>query len=111
MTLTRNTTPIRMRNYGRIIQDMIQVATQEQNAAMRNKMILYIAHSMRQKTWSGTKTKIHHHLAFVTTSLALAMDNSTATLLSLTKLCNGLCTKWKRTSIRRIEKNELGFFD
>lgn len=55
MTLTRNTSPIRMRNYGRIIQDMIQVATQEQNTAMRNKMILYIAHSMRQKNMVWNK--------------------------------------------------------
>lgn len=49
MTLNRNTMPIRMRNYGRIIQDMILVATEETNPAMRQKMILYIAQCMRQK--------------------------------------------------------------
>lgn len=49
MTLNRNTAPIRMRNYGRIIQDMIQVATEEQDSVMRQKMILYIAQCMRQK--------------------------------------------------------------
>lgn len=55
MTLNRNTTPIRMRNYGRIIQDMIQVATQEANEAVRKKMILYIVHSMRQKNMVWNK--------------------------------------------------------
>ena len=49
MTLNRNTAPIRMRNYGRIIQDMVQVATEEANPVMQQKMILYIAQCMRQK--------------------------------------------------------------
>ena len=49
MQLNRNTTPIKMRNYGRIIQDMIQVACEEKDARNREAMILYIAQCMRQK--------------------------------------------------------------
>jgi hypothetical protein len=48
-SLKRNTSPIRMRNYGRIIQDMIGVATEEPNQAIREQMTLYIAQCMRQK--------------------------------------------------------------
>ena len=38
-----------MRNYGRIIEQMVQVAADEQDEATREKMVLYIARSMRQK--------------------------------------------------------------
>lgn len=48
-TLNRETTPIRMRNYGRIIQDMLEVAAQEPNQASRERMTIYIAQCMRQK--------------------------------------------------------------
>jgi len=48
-TLKRNTSPVRMRNYGRIIQEMVRVATEETDSAIRERMILYIARSMRQK--------------------------------------------------------------
>ena len=48
-TLTRNTTPIRMRNYGRIIQDMIGYACTIENQAEREALVLYIAQCMRQK--------------------------------------------------------------
>ena len=48
-TLQRNSTPIRMRNYGRIIEQMVQVAADEPDEATREKMVLYIARSMRQK--------------------------------------------------------------
>ena len=48
-TLKRNTTPVRMRNYGRIIQDMITVATDETDEQQREKMTIYIARSMRLK--------------------------------------------------------------
>jgi len=47
--LKRQTNPIRMRNYGRIIQDMILVACDEQEPRNREAMILYIAQCMRQK--------------------------------------------------------------
>ena len=47
--LKRKTNPIRMRNYGRIIQDMITVACDEQDARNREAMILYIGQCMRQK--------------------------------------------------------------
>jgi hypothetical protein len=47
--LKRQTNPIRMRNYGRIIQDMILVACDEQDARNREAMILYIGQCMRQK--------------------------------------------------------------
>ena len=48
-TLTRNTTPIRMRNYGRIIQDMIGYACTIEDQAEREALVLYIAQCMRQK--------------------------------------------------------------
>ena len=38
-----------MRNYGRIIQDMIMVACDEQDTRNREAMILYIGQCMRQK--------------------------------------------------------------
>ena len=48
-TLQRNSTPIRMRNYGRIIEQMVAVAAQEEDTAAREQMVLYIARCMRQK--------------------------------------------------------------
>ena len=48
-TLQRNNTPIRMRNYGRIIEQMVQVAAYESDADTREQMTLYIARCMRQK--------------------------------------------------------------
>lgn len=48
-TLRRNTTPIRMRNYGRIIQDMIAYACTIEDKAEREALVLYIAQCMRQK--------------------------------------------------------------
>ena len=50
----RKTTIVRMRNYGRIIQDMVQLAVLEQDCEKRQAMIVYIAQCMRQKnaTWN-----------------------------------------------------------
>ena len=48
-TLKRNATPIRMRNYGRIIHEMVRVASEEQYQEAREKMTIYIARCMRQK--------------------------------------------------------------
>ncbi len=48
-TLRRNTTPVRMRNYGRIIQDMVALAAKEQDATRQHQMTIYIAQCMRQK--------------------------------------------------------------
>lgn len=45
----RKTTTVRMRNYGRIIQDMVQLAVDEQDAEKKKTMIVYIAQCMRQK--------------------------------------------------------------
>lgn len=45
----RNTSVVRMRNYGRIIQDMVQLAVNEQDAEKRQSMVIYIAQCMRQK--------------------------------------------------------------
>ncbi len=47
--IRRNVTPIRMRNYGRIIQDTIEYACTLTNDAERQALTLYIAQSMRQK--------------------------------------------------------------
>ena len=50
----RKTTTVRMRNYGRIIQDMILLAVEEQDQDKQQAMIVYIAQCMRQKnaTWN-----------------------------------------------------------
>ena len=45
----RKTTIVRMRNYGRIIQDMVQLAVKEQDAEKQQAMVVYIAQCMRQK--------------------------------------------------------------
>ena len=45
----RNTTPIRMRNYGRIIQDTIGYACTLTDKAERQALTAYIAQCMRQK--------------------------------------------------------------
>lgn len=45
----RKTSLVRMRNYGRIIQDMVQLAVDEQDIEKKQSMIIYIAQCMRQK--------------------------------------------------------------
>ncbi len=47
--LKRNTTPIRMRNYGRIVQDMISFAGTMENTQERESLEVYIALCMRQR--------------------------------------------------------------
>ena len=46
--IRRNVTPIRMRNYGRIIQATIEYACTLTNDAERQALTLYIAQCMRQ---------------------------------------------------------------
>lgn len=53
--LRRNSTPIRMRNYGRILQQMVQVAATEEDEQKRHKMTIYIARSMRYKNQMWNK--------------------------------------------------------
>ena len=45
----RKTSIVRMRNYGRIIQDMVQLAVNEIDVEKQKSMIVYIAQCMRQK--------------------------------------------------------------
>jgi len=47
--ILRKTSIVRMRNYGRIIQDMVQLAVKEEDMEKRQSMIVYIAQCMRQK--------------------------------------------------------------
>ena len=47
--LNRNATPIRMRNYGRIVQDMIAYACRIEDTQEREALELYIAQCMRQR--------------------------------------------------------------
>ena len=49
MELRRNTTSIKMRNYGRIVQDMIAYATTLEPGIERDSLEVYIAHCMRQR--------------------------------------------------------------
>ena len=51
----RKTTIVRMRNYGRIIQDMVQLAAQEQDVEKQQAMTIYIAQCMRQKNAQWNK--------------------------------------------------------
>ena len=54
MELRRDTRPIRMRNYGRIVQDMLQYASTMSPGQARDSMEVYIAQCMRQRnmTWN-----------------------------------------------------------
>ena len=47
--LNRNSSPIRMRNYGRIVQDMIAYAANLPAGAERDTLEVYIAQCMRQR--------------------------------------------------------------
>ncbi len=47
--LRKNTEVVRMRNYGRIIQDMVTIAAKETDTERQKAMIIYIAQCMRQK--------------------------------------------------------------
>ena len=49
LQLNRNTTPIKMRNYGRIVQDLISYASQMEAGVERDSLELYIAQCMRQR--------------------------------------------------------------
>lgn len=51
----RKTTPVRMRNYGRIIEDMVLLACQEQDPAKQQAMVIYIVQCMRQKNAQWNK--------------------------------------------------------
>lgn len=72
-TLTRNTTPIRMRNYGRIIQDMIAYAGTIENQQEREALVIYIAQCMRQKNLVWNKDQ-ESGLARVREDLELLSD-------------------------------------
>lgn len=51
----RKTTIVRMRNYGRIIQDMVLLAANEQDVEKQQAMTIYIAQCMRQKNAQWNK--------------------------------------------------------
>lgn len=53
--ISRNVEPIKMRNYGRIIQDMIRVAQTEPDRAARERLTVYIAQCMRQRNMVWNK--------------------------------------------------------
>jgi hypothetical protein len=49
LQLNRDASPIRMRNYGRIVQDMIAYAATLEPGQERDSLELYIAQCMRQR--------------------------------------------------------------
>ena len=49
MELHRNSSPIRMRNYGRIVQDMIAYASSLPAGQERETLEIYVAQCMRQR--------------------------------------------------------------
>jgi len=49
LQLRRDTTPIRMRNYGRIVQDMLAYAATMPAGRERDSLEVYIAQCMRQR--------------------------------------------------------------
>ena len=51
----RKTSVVRMRNYGRIIQDMVLLAAKEQDQEQQKAMTIYIAQCMRQKNAQWNK--------------------------------------------------------
>lgn len=46
---------VRMRNYGRIIQDMVKLAVEEKDVENQHAMTIYIAQCMRQKNAQWNK--------------------------------------------------------
>ena len=48
LQLQRKTTPVKMRNYGRIIQDMIEYACVLEDPEQREALVNYVAQCMRQ---------------------------------------------------------------
>ncbi len=54
-TLRRNSKPVRMRNYGRIIEDMVMLASREEDVEKQEAMVIYIAQCMRQKNAQWNK--------------------------------------------------------
>lgn len=53
--LQRSTEPIKMRNYGRIIQNMVTYACTLPNNGKRRALVIYIAQCMRQKNVAWNK--------------------------------------------------------
>lgn len=53
--LQRNTEPIRMRNYGRIIQDLVAYACTMEPSPQRDALVVHIALCMRQKNVAWNK--------------------------------------------------------
>lgn len=49
ISIRRNTTPIKMRNYGRIVQDVISYACTLTDKQERQALTAYVAQCMRQK--------------------------------------------------------------
>ncbi len=49
LQLNRNAAPIKMRNYGRIVQDMIAYASTLSPSPERDSLEIYIAQCMRQR--------------------------------------------------------------
>lgn len=47
--LNRKTTPIMMRNYGRILQDLVQHACEMPEGEDKDMLVRYVAQCMRQK--------------------------------------------------------------
>ena len=60
----RKTTPVRMRNYGRIIEDMVKLAAAEQDTDKQQAMVIYIAQCMKQKNaqWNKEQESGVHRL-------------------------------------------------
>jgi hypothetical protein len=55
MELRRNSSPIRMRNYGRIVQDMIAYASSLPAGQERETLEIYVAQCMRQRNMVWNK--------------------------------------------------------
>lgn len=53
--LKRHTSPIRMRNYGRILQDMVAYTCTVEDKEEQETLLVYIAQSMRQKNMVWNK--------------------------------------------------------
>ena len=60
----RRTAPVRMRNYGRIIEEMVALASQEEDQEKQQAMVIYIAQCMRQKNaqWNKEQESGLHRL-------------------------------------------------
>lgn len=101
--LNRNTTPILMRNYGRIVQDMIAYACTIEDAHERESLEVYIAACMSQRNlvWNKDQevgmARVKEDIIRLSKGVLTCSSNAFERLMAQpTQLPNGINNKKKR---------------